>query len=1187
MARTAEVVFIGDAASIVRAAQEASAATEGTAGKIDASSARIAKANEAAAKSATKMARDFALAGVGVIAASVDMAVKAEAATASIAKSAGTSAAAAKKIELSFRGLQGAEYSGTKVAEAFSTVAGELKVVEGHALGVEKATKFMTAALDLTDATGGKLTGTTEALGKVMLTYGLHANEAAKASDILFNASKQTGTTVESLAQVIDRMRGRLGALAPSLGETAGLMEEFAKKGITGRQSLSALNGVFSTLLGGSKATTAVAKELGLQLFDQQGKFVGLKNVISQLNQTLPKYNQETQLAYSKALFGAAANKQLLEVIHQGPAAFDAARTAVEKHGAAAKAAAKEHQTLEGKLKIARAAAENLGAALGEKLIPDLTAVIEAVEGVVKWLGKHQAAAETLAKVVEITLGGALTVYAYTKAAAFLSATKDMVGAVRGLAATMGLVPTAAEAASAKTIAAQTTTTDFIVSSDGTIVAANEAAGASFTAMLGPIAAVVLALAAAEPFINKLTGGGLGESASMDKNAGKYFEDHAGKGGPSASIVDKYGSIAERASARYGISANILLADIEQETGGKEETSSAGARGITQFLPSTASKYGVKFGTSKADVESQIMGQAAYLKALGGQKNIKAALEGYFTGTPGSSAGLEYAESVLAKAGTAHNKRIAKEVGQSVSQEAAEAEKAIREAQKHSGSYGNTKGPSVESLLEKSKKAKSEAASVSQIDKWAEAAVGHFAESWGKNQGPELNKLQAEFHTNAAAWCAEFATTAAMFGGASKAVRTASVASIREWAQAGSHGYQKGLSSAPKAGDLMLFGDSHVGFVQSVDKTSGTVTTIEGNTNKGNGAVTRVTHKIGEGEYAVPTYKKLQGGAGEGASALKEFEAAAKAHLMLSPAQEAMAHSLSLEASAAHASAAAFGGLAGGVAETWQRARGVQEAKRKSLGTAQGAHEAGLIDKQDVLTAEAQKKLYQRAVRELQAEVKALQKLRKQYLSLASHAHGNAKKEALKKAAEYSGRIGQAQEEAKAYGGHIADSEAAIETAQNALTTQLPGEIGAADLSAYQAANNKIDAEARAGLLVLGGSREENETAARTAKEGNARAAEGGAYGALTPEGLLQVKGDLKEFSEATTNATDALKAHTEALEASAKALAEFAHIADAIGVVEAGSFAKSLADTVNGQIGGIASGRRVATVGSGSAARY
>lgn len=73
--------------------------------------------------------------------------------------------------------------------------------------------------------------------------------------------------------------------------------------------------------------------------------------------------------------------------------------------------------------------------------------------------------------------------------------------------------------------------------------------------------------------------------------------------------------------------------------------SSAGAKGISQFIDSTASQYGVHAGTDKPAVKSQIRGQARYMKDLGAPANSAQALGRYLgDGNPNSS----YAQGILA-----------------------------------------------------------------------------------------------------------------------------------------------------------------------------------------------------------------------------------------------------------------------------------------------------------------------------------------------------------------------------------------------------------------------------------------------------------------------------------------------------------------------------------------------------------
>ncbi len=75
-----------------------------------------------------------------------------------------------------------------------------------------------------------------------------------------------------------------------------------------------------------------------------------------------------------------------------------------------------------------------------------------------------------------------------------------------------------------------------------------------------------------------------------------------------------YAPMIEQAAARYGIDPSILYGLIEQESGfDPSATSSAGAQGLTQLMPSTAASLGV---AEPLDPAQSIEGGARYLSGL-------------------------------------------------------------------------------------------------------------------------------------------------------------------------------------------------------------------------------------------------------------------------------------------------------------------------------------------------------------------------------------------------------------------------------------------------------------------------------------------------------------------------------------------------------------------------------------------
>jgi hypothetical protein len=121
----------------------------------------------------------------------------------------------------------------------------------------------------------------------------------------------------------------------------------------------------------------------------------------------------------------------------------------------------------------------------------------------------------------------------------------------------------------------------------------------------------------------------------------------------------------------------------------------------------------------------------------------------------------------------------------------------------------------------------------------AESQVGVTEQPPGSNDGPQIATYRTAVAGAASGepWCAYFVSWAAAQGGepiGANGQGLGSVSEITDWAS--STGRLLPPTATPAPGDLILFGDRHVGIVESVNP-DGSLTTIEG--NYGN-AVTRV-----------------------------------------------------------------------------------------------------------------------------------------------------------------------------------------------------------------------------------------------------------------------------------------------------------------------------------------------------------
>lgn len=113
----------------------------------------------------------------------------------------------------------------------------------------------------------------------------------------------------------------------------------------------------------------------------------------------------------------------------------------------------------------------------------------------------------------------------------------------------------------------------------------------------------------------------------------------------------RYLGILRDASVQYHIPARVLAAQEFVESGYSPDVisgrrkSSAGAYGISQFIASTGRQYGVRAGTSRAAVRTQVFAHAKYLRDLGYARDARRAIASY-AGGPGNPQ-YGYAAKVL------------------------------------------------------------------------------------------------------------------------------------------------------------------------------------------------------------------------------------------------------------------------------------------------------------------------------------------------------------------------------------------------------------------------------------------------------------------------------------------------------------------------------------------------------------
>ena len=272
-----------------------------------------------------------------------------------------------------FKTARGSEYSATDLAKAYVGVAGQVAGLQGGSDVAAASTEVLKSAMELATAKGISLDSAVSNVVGTMRTFQMPAEAAGDAMAILYNTSSATGLSVDSLNSTLGRMNAAVVGVKPPASDLAGLLVDLGQHGVTGGKAVTSVSNAIAKMLNPAFQAKAAAAGLNLQVYDTNGQFVGMRNVIAQLQPQLAGLSTEQQIAtLSNAGLGSAAEK-LLPTINAGTGAFDKATTAVKNQNKAQQASDAAGNTFKGNLEKVKAAAQDAATSLGNVLLPDAT----------------------------------------------------------------------------------------------------------------------------------------------------------------------------------------------------------------------------------------------------------------------------------------------------------------------------------------------------------------------------------------------------------------------------------------------------------------------------------------------------------------------------------------------------------------------------------------------------------------------------------------------------------------------------------------------------------------------------------------------------------------------------------------------------------------------------------------------
>lgn len=231
---------------------------------------------------------------------------------------------------------------------------------------------------------------------QALQAFSLQAEDAGRVSDILAGAANASSAEMTDVAAALQQAGTVSNQFGVSIDDATTSIAMLANAGITGSDAGTLLKSALLAVTDQGKPAQAAIEELGLTIYDTNGKFVGMQSLMEQLQTASQAMTDEQYQAATATLFGSDAMRLAGVAAQQGGEGFDKLKQAVTRQGQAAEVAAAQTEGMPGALERLQNTAESAGQAVYDALSDHLVTAVDS----------GTAALERFGPIAAGTLGG-------------------------------------------------------------------------------------------------------------------------------------------------------------------------------------------------------------------------------------------------------------------------------------------------------------------------------------------------------------------------------------------------------------------------------------------------------------------------------------------------------------------------------------------------------------------------------------------------------------------------------------------------------------------------------------------------------------------------------------------------------------------------------------------------------------
>ena len=198
---------------------------------------------------------------------------------------------------------EAARYAGRTTTMTATQSAQALGYMALAGWSVSDSTRALLPVLRLAEATQADLQTTSDLVTDSMGALGLSVSDLDVYMDKLVATNNNANTTAEMLMEALIKTGGASQALGASVDDTITALGVLASAGFKAEEAGTAMNSILTRIAANTEAQKGL-DALGVSIFDDNGKFIGLRETLIQVNHAMEGLSDEEKMASLRLVAG-------------------------------------------------------------------------------------------------------------------------------------------------------------------------------------------------------------------------------------------------------------------------------------------------------------------------------------------------------------------------------------------------------------------------------------------------------------------------------------------------------------------------------------------------------------------------------------------------------------------------------------------------------------------------------------------------------------------------------------------------------------------------------------------------------------------------------------------------------------------------------------------------------------------